>query len=95
MGLPAICSRDCHLLDGYKSRTFVTIQQRKATEDELENRMEDQPMRLPVRHECGPIPGKRDKLDCLVFASPDKDGNDELNCYLPEKRDANCDPLAW
>ena len=84
--LPALAS----LLDPrYKKLTFFSREQRKATENALESRIDDIPLNVLQRDITGPPPSKSTKSETLHFlqfdsSCPDNE-QDELTDYLKEK----------
>ncbi|XP_052269136.1 uncharacterized protein LOC127870735 [Dreissena polymorpha] len=78
----------------YKKLAFFSSKQRKITQDTLESRVDDFPLRFTINNGDIETPSKRRKLDFLDFGSPESTLEDELQCYVNEKS-VGMDPLQW
>ena len=81
----------------YKKLPFFSSSQRRTTEELLESRLDDLPLK---RAEAEPrqtseMPAKRRRLNFLRYESSDNTSADELQCFLAEKSSPDEDPLKW
>ena len=85
----------CLLDPQYKRLPFLTADQRQATHEILEERLDDVPLSVPARNDDAP-PTKRRRLNFCNFDDDDEDErSDELASYIAEKPTKDCDPLDW
>ncbi|XP_052221657.1 zinc finger BED domain-containing protein 4-like [Dreissena polymorpha] len=78
----------------YKKLAFFSSKQRNITQDTLESRMDDLPLRFTIEKGDIETPSKRRKLDFLDFGSPESTLEDELQCYV-NKKSVGMDPQQW
>ena len=78
----------------YKKLVFFLSKQRKITQNTLESRMDDLPLRFTINNGDIETPSKRWKLDFLDFGSQESTLEDELQCFVNEKS-VGMDPLQW
>lgn len=91
--LPMLAS----LLDPrWKKLSFLPRSLRKKTEEALEQRLDEVPLKVGSRESadvCQTPPTKRPRLSFMAF-SPEPTEDDELKLYLAE-RSVDADPLEW